>query len=108
MSFRKWILNIRELARSDVHIANLLLDTQPIGVSLSADETSAAPVIVNPVSHDKLTQDEIDLILQRKLISSIKMIRERTGLGLKEAKDLAEGWKNRNRNNLHPDLFQTP
>jgi ribosomal protein L7/L12 len=43
---------------------------------------------------DGLFQDEINLLRDEngKKIPAIKKIRERTGLGLKEAKDMAERW----------------
>jgi len=104
MSFRKWILNIRELARADVHVANLLLDTQPIGVNVSSDETSE--VWITP--KDKLVQDEIDCILRNKMIDAIKLVRARTSLSLREAKFVVDKWKENNREFLNPSLFQAP
>jgi hypothetical protein len=38
-----------------------------------------------------LTDEERSLLLEGKKIQAIKRVRERTGLGLKEAKDLVEG-----------------
>ncbi|RKR90053.1 LSU ribosomal protein L12P [Micromonospora pisi] len=62
--------------------------------------TAAAPVAVGvagpagPAAEAEPEQDEFDVILEAdggKKIQVIKVVRELTGLGLKEAKDLVEG-----------------
>ncbi|MFY1673341.1 50S ribosomal protein L7/L12 [Plantactinospora sp. WMMB334] len=64
------------------------------------DVTAAAPVAVAaggpaaPAAEAEPEQDEFDVILEAdggKKIQVIKVVRELTGLGLKEAKDLVEG-----------------
>lgn len=41
----------------------------------------------------RFTQDEVNMILQGRKIDAIKKVRERTGYGLKEAKDLVESFR---------------
>ncbi|MEO3927539.1 50S ribosomal protein L7/L12 [Micromonosporaceae bacterium B7E4] len=64
------------------------------------DVTAAAPVAIAaggpaaPAAEAEPEQDEFDVILEAdggKKIQVIKVVRELTGLGLKEAKDLVEG-----------------
>lgn len=45
-----------------------------------------------------LTNDEKNLVENNQKIMAIKTIRERTGLGLKEAKDLADAYQNQRGN----------
>src|SRR5579859_3694410 len=84
-----WLFAIREIARTDVGVANLLLDTQPDGISLSS--------LVNVEEEDDnpsgLTDEEKNLIRQGKHIQAIKEIRHRTSLGLKECKIIADAWR---------------
>ncbi len=57
------------------------------------------PVILPPDSLDTTTIHDLDrleigkLLAEDKLIQAIKKVRESTGLGLKEAKDFAERWR---------------
>ncbi|MBS3943676.1 MAG: 50S ribosomal protein L7/L12 [Dethiobacter sp.] len=65
------------------------------GVSAAAPMATAAPVAAEAVVEEE--QDEFDVILTgsgEKKIQVIKVVRELTGLGLKEAKDLVDGAPN--------------
>jgi len=44
-----------------------------------------------------LTPDEIDRINARDMIGCINLVRERTGLGLRESKDYVDGYRARTR-----------
>lgn len=80
-----WLLAIRAKARLELPIANLLLDTQPDGISLS----SLAAVLNDP---SRLTAEEKDLIRAGNKIGSVKAIKARTKLGLKESLAIASAW----------------
>jgi len=43
-----------------------------------------------------LSADEVLFVRQREKIKAIKAVRQRTGLGLKEAKDLVDDWCQQN------------
>lgn len=82
-----WLASIRDLARKDVSFANLLIDTQPDGVSLR----SLASVLDDPTL---LTEDEKNLIRNhQKIPHAVKRIRDRTHLGLMECKKIADNWE---------------
>lgn len=55
-------------------------------------------IIKNLLDKDQsgLTKDEKALLLANERIKAIKAVRERTGLGLKEAKALTDRWQNEN------------
>lgn len=84
----EWLQNIRQKVRDDVNgnlFASLLLDTQPEGISFKTlDKFKADPA--------RLSSEEIALIRQDKVINAIKCVRERTGIGLKEAKGAVDNW----------------
>jgi large subunit ribosomal protein L7/L12 len=64
---------------------------QKFGVSAAAAVAVAAPAAAAAVVEEK---DEFDVILAsagEKKVNVIKVVREITGLGLKEAKDLVDG-----------------
>lgn len=46
--------------------------------------------VVEPADGDALRQEAMALVAQNKAIEAIKLVRERTGLGLKEAKDYVD------------------
>ncbi|MGH8027361.1 MAG: ribosomal protein L7/L12 [Pseudoxanthomonas sp.] len=51
------------------------------------------PVAVAPVSFDGLPAEALAALSRGQLIEAIKIVRAATGLGLKEAKDLVEGYR---------------
>ncbi|MFC4564233.1 hypothetical protein ACFO4E_20420 [Nocardiopsis mangrovi] len=59
------------------------------GVLIRAGRRSGAPARPRPVTEETLVRARV-LIGQRKQIQAIKGIREETGMGLKEAKELAD------------------
>lgn len=62
--------------------------------SLAALDTVLQDKSIVPMSaHDKrFSHKEIEAIIQGRKIDAIKLVRERTGSGLKEAKDLVESF----------------
>lgn len=80
-----WLLTLREKAREDLSLAGHLLDTQPDGVSMKGLQK----ILNDPSS---LSEAEKSLVQQGKFLLAIKEVRCRTGLLLKEAKDLVDGW----------------
>jgi large subunit ribosomal protein L7/L12 len=64
---------------------------EKFGVSAAAAVAVAAPAAAAPAAEEK---DEFNVILAsagEKKVNVIKVVRELTGLGLKEAKDLVDG-----------------
>ena len=66
---------------------------EEFGVSASAPMAAAAPAAaaVAPVEEEKTEFDVVLLAAGAEKIKVIKVVRELTGLGLKEAKDLVDG-----------------
>ena len=63
-------------------------------VKAAAPVAVAGPAAAGAVAEEAAEQDEFDVILEgagEKKIQVIKVVRELTGLGLKEAKDLVDG-----------------
>jgi ribosomal protein L7/L12 len=98
----RWLMSIRELARTDVGVANLLLDTQPDGFSFaslanvsdsSTKSQTPIPVVPTERAPSDLTEEEMSLLRIGKKIPAIKAIRFRTRLGLKECKAIADVWE---------------
>jgi hypothetical protein len=99
---RQWLRNIRDVARDNLVVANVLLDTQPAGASLTVETD-----VSHDVSHSEVidfrnqdgpnypNREEIELILQGRIIPAIKNHRERTGFGLKESKEVVDNWRMR-------------
>jgi len=85
-----WLIAIRAKARSELSIANLLLDTQPEGISLG----TLSAVLNDP---SRLTAEEKNLIRQENRIGAIKLIKIRTKLDLKESKVIADAWQDSER-----------
>lgn len=86
---------IKNLRLSEV---KTLIETleQELGVKASAPVVAMAGAAAGPVAQAEPVEEktEFDVILQEageKKINVIKVVRELTGLGLKEAKDLVEG-----------------
>lgn len=79
----RWILELRERARTNVELAGILLDTMPEGVSFETIRKLGE-------LKDGVTATELQLIREGKKIAAIKEIRTRTGFGLKESKELAD------------------
>ena len=68
------------------------VSAQPVAVAAPAAQAGAAPQAAEVAAQEEKT--EFDVILQSagdKKIQVIKVVRELTGLGLKEAKDLVDG-----------------
>ncbi len=65
-----------------------------LGVSAAAPVAVAAPAAAGPVAEEKTEFDVVLLGPGEKKIQVIKVVRELTGLGLKEAKDLVDGAPN--------------
>lgn len=53
--------------------------------------SGSGTVVTNPQRY--LTTEEVQCIRDDRFIEAIKMVRERTGLGLKDAKDLATEYR---------------
>lgn len=67
---------------------------EEFGVSAAPMAVAAAPAAGAPAAEEAEEQTEFDVILDAagdKKIQVIKVVREVTGLGLKEAKDLVDG-----------------
>jgi len=67
---------------------------QELGVSAAAPVAVAAPAAAGAAATAAAEQDEFTVVLTGagdKKIQVIKVVRELTGLGLKEAKDLVDG-----------------
>ncbi len=64
---------------------------EEFGVSAAAPMAMAAPVAAAPVEEEKTEFDVILMSAGEKKINVIKVVRELTGLGLKEAKDVVDG-----------------
>jgi len=98
-------------ARSSLNTAKTFLK-QAVEALLSSSKYGAAKTVidilgsVDNILHDKavqtgpvsvsdtrFTQDEVNMIVSGRKIEAIKMVRQRTGYGLKEAKDLVESYK---------------
>ena len=91
-----WLKNIRAVGRNDLHVANLLLDTQPEGASFTVEtDVQQEPQAPKQVPDSNPNREEIELILQGKLILAIKEHRARTGYGLKESKVVIDNWRKR-------------
>lgn len=67
---------------------------EELGVSAAAPVAGAAPVAAGPAVEEKTEFDVVLLGAGEKKIQVIKVVRELTGLGLKEAKDLVDGAPN--------------
>ena len=65
-----------------------------LGVSAAAPVAVAASAAAGPVAEEKTEFDVVLLGAGEKKIQVIKVVRELTGLGLKEAKDLVDGAPN--------------
>jgi hypothetical protein len=86
----EWLKNIRSLARDDLHLANVMLDTMPVGASLTEPDILIPPSI-KPDTRPNV--DEIELLLTGKgKIPAIRDFRARTGMGLRESKEIIEAW----------------
>src|SRR5580658_9967152 len=59
----EWLKNIRSLARDDLHLANVMLDTMPVGASLTEPDILTPPSI-KPDTRPNV--DEIELLLTGK------------------------------------------
>lgn len=82
-----WLLTLREKARSELAVANILLDTQPDGMSLH----TLAGVLNDP---SLLTDDEKMCIRNhQKIPHAVKLIRDRVKCSLMEAKHIADAWE---------------
>src|SRR5882672_6891691 len=70
--------------------AKMIVDTLARVEQVLADRQ-----IANPPSRvdTRFAQNEIDAILAGRKIDAIKLVRQRTSLGLKEAKDLVESFR---------------
>lgn len=91
----EWLRNIRTLARDDLHLANVLLDTMPDGAPGLAKGTDILPTATEPVKvpDTRPNVDEIELLLSDgKRIPVIQAFRKRTGMGLKESRDILDAW----------------
>lgn len=69
-------------------------ETFDVTAAAPAAPVMAAPAGAGPAEEAEPEQDEFDVVLDSdggKKIQVIKVVRELTGLGLKEAKDLVEG-----------------
>lgn len=64
---------------------------EEFGVSAAAPMAMAAPAAAAPVEEEKTEFDVILVAAGEKKINVIKVVRELTGLGLKEAKDVVDG-----------------
>jgi large subunit ribosomal protein L7/L12 len=67
---------------------------EKFGVTAAAPMAAAAPAAGGPAAPAAEEQTEFDVVLMaagEKKIQVIKVVRELTGLGLKEAKDLVDG-----------------
>ncbi len=67
---------------------------EELGVSAAAPMVAAGPAAAGPAAAAAPEQDEFTVVLTAagdKKIQVIKVVRELTGLGLKEAKDLVDG-----------------
>ena len=67
---------------------------EELGVSAAAPMVAAGPAAAGPAAAAAPEQDEFTVVLTGagdKKIQVIKVVRELTGLGLKEAKDLVDG-----------------
>ena len=67
---------------------------EELGVSAAAPVVAAGPAAAGPAAAAAVEQDEFTVMLTAggdKKIQVIKVVRELTGLGLKEAKDLVDG-----------------
>ena len=67
---------------------------EKFGVTAAAPVAAAAPAAGGPAAPAAEEQTEFDVVLTaagEKKIQVIKVVRELTGLGLKEAKDLVDG-----------------
>ncbi len=64
---------------------------EKFGVSAAAAVAVAAPAAAAPVVEEKTDFDVVMTSFGANKVNVIKVIRELTGLGLKEAKDLVEG-----------------
>ena len=95
MSYQKWVENLKRFTKNFDHptgdrliVANALLDTQPLDV-----QPEAAPVgLPAGCVPSTLSMAEIREIHAGKKISAIKLVRERTPCGLREAKDAVDNW----------------
>ncbi|NJN17879.1 MAG: hypothetical protein HC822_17195 [Oscillochloris sp.] len=57
----------------------------------SLDPSGVVPRVSAPITPDADLESEVHmLLLQDKKIQAIKLVRERTGMGLKEAKDYVD------------------
>lgn len=64
---------------------------EKFGVSAAAAVAVAAPAAAAPVVEEKTEFDVVMTSFGANKVNVIKVVRELTGLGLKEAKDLVEG-----------------
>ena len=79
---------VREHTGLGLNEAKDYVEAIPNVVPLS--QLARPPEAVDPADSDSLRQEAIALVAQNKSIEAIKLVRERTGLGLKEAKDYVD------------------
>nr|WP_121253478.1 ribosomal protein L7/L12 [Nocardioides ferulae] len=63
-----------------------------VTVALLAQERGSLPDVDGAAAAGDPWADVRDLVARGKKIQAIKVVRERTGMGLKEAKELVESW----------------
>ncbi len=75
-----------------LELSNLIKDLEEkFGVSAAAPVAAAAPAAVAAVVEEKTEFNLVLLEAGANKVNVIKVVRELTGLGLKEAKDLVDG-----------------
>jgi large subunit ribosomal protein L7/L12 len=74
-----------------VELSNYMKDTYGIEAAAGGGVMMAAPGAAAPAAEEKTTFDVVLKAAGDKKIQVIKVVREVTGLGLKEAKDLVDG-----------------
>jgi large subunit ribosomal protein L7/L12 len=74
-----------------VELGKYMKDTYGIEAAAGGGVMMAGPAAAAPVAEEKTTFDVVLKAAGEKKIQVIKVVREATGLGLKEAKDLVDG-----------------
>src|SRR5437899_4888957 len=80
------VFELAELIESFKSKFNVTIAAAPVGVAAGGGGAAAAPAVEEKTEFDVLLKDA-----GGKKIQVIKVVRELTGLGLKEAKDLVDG-----------------